>query len=88
MSTPAEQALELKNKGNEAIAKKDWAVFTISSEPTFIYIYIYIYEIDTDTGGLQAAVDWYTEAIELDPTALYYSNRAHVRLFLFIISNH
>lgn len=82
MSTPAEQALELKNKGNEAITKKDWAVFTISSEPA------YIYKIDTDIGGLQAAVDWYTEAIELDPTALYYSNRAHVRLFLFITSNH
>lgn len=31
MGTPAEQALELKNKGNEAIAKKDWVVFSISS---------------------------------------------------------
>ncbi|KAL0637138.1 Palmitoyl-protein thioesterase 1 [Maublancomyces gigas] len=52
MGTPAEQALELKNKGNGAIAKKDWA----------------------------AAVDLYTEAIELDPTALYYSNRAHAHI--------
>lgn len=75
MGTPAEQALELKNKGNGAIAKKDWAVFSIFSWNIYIYIYTNMSE--------QAAVDLYTKAIELDPTALYYSNRAHVQLFLF-----
>jgi hypothetical protein len=29
MATPAEQALDLKNQGNAAIAKKDWAVCII-----------------------------------------------------------
>ncbi|CAZ81499.1 unnamed protein product [Tuber melanosporum] len=55
MTSASTEALELKAKGNAAIASRDW----------------------------KTAVDFYTQAIELDPNqALFYSNRAqaHIRM--------
>lgn len=52
MGTPAEQALELKNKGNGAIAKKDWAVFSVLLLDSLVYTYLDgTREVNTDLSG-------------------------------------
>lgn len=73
MATPAEQALDLKNQGNAAIAKKDWATAVeryteaIELDPSNVVLYSNRAHAHIKMEAYGFAIADASKAIELDP---------------------